>query len=124
MNAIIDSRIDKWLWEVRVFKTRGLAADACRKGHVRIAGQPVKPARAVRINEVIVVRKEQITHTYIVLQLPGHRVGAPLAKECVEDQTPPAELQKPRDPGFIPFYRPKGAGRPTKKERREMEEFL
>jgi ribosome-associated heat shock protein Hsp15 len=115
------ARIDKWLWAVRVFKTRSLAAEACRKGHVRISGQPAKPARPVRINEVIVVKKDQMTRTYKVLQLPANRVGAPAAKECVEDQTPPSEFEKPRDPGFIPPFRPKGAGRPTKKERRDME---
>jgi ribosome-associated heat shock protein Hsp15 len=114
-------RIDKWLWAVRVFKTRSLASDACRQGHVKILGQSVKPAREVRINDVIVVRKDQMTRTFKVLRLLDRRVGAPAARECVEDQTPASELDRPRDPTFRPFFRPKGSGRPTKKERRDMQ---
>ena len=117
-------RLDKWLWAVRVFKTRGLAAEACRQGHVRILGENAKPARTVRIGEVIVVRKDHMTRTYKVLQLPAQRVGAPAARECVEDQTPASELARPRDPVFTLFFRPKGAGRPTKKERRDLEKLF
>ena len=124
MEAENHARMDQWLWAVRIYKTRSLAAEACRKGHVRIAGLTAKPARAVRVNEVIVVKKDLMTRTYKVLQLPEHRVGAPAARECVEDQTPASELAKPREAGFTPFFRPKGAGRPTKKERRDMEELL
>jgi ribosome-associated heat shock protein Hsp15 len=114
-------RIDKWLWAVRVFKTRSLAADSCRHGHVKISGQAVKPSRQVRLNEVIVVAKDQMTRTFKVLQLIELRVGAAAAKECAEDQTPASEWEKPREPWFQPFARPKGSGRPTKKERRQLD---
>ena len=114
-------RIDKWLWAVRVFKTRSLASASCRHGHVKISGQPVKPSRQVRIADVIVVKKDQMTRTLKVLQLLEQRVGAPAAKEYAEDQTPASEWEKPREPYFRPFARPKGSGRPTKKERRQLD---
>jgi ribosome-associated heat shock protein Hsp15 len=114
-------RIDKWLWAVRVFKTRSLASDSCRHGHVQIGGQPVKPARPVRVHDVIVVKKDQMTRTFKVLQLIEQRVGAPAAKEYAEDQTPASEWEKPREPFVRPFVRPKGSGRPTKKERRRID---
>jgi len=113
--------MDKWLWAVRVFKTRSLASDACRHGRVTIAGLPVKASREVKIDDVIVVKKDELTRTFKVLQLLQQRVGAPAAKEYAEDQTPESELQKAREPRFTPtFFRPKGAGRPTKKERRDL----
>jgi ribosome-associated heat shock protein Hsp15 len=114
-------RIDKWLWAVRVFKTRSLASASCRHGHVQISGQPVKPSRLVRIHDVIVVKKDQMTRTFKVLQLIEQRVGAPAAKEYAEDQTPASEWEKPREPFVRPFVRPKGSGRPTKKERRRID---
>jgi ribosome-associated heat shock protein Hsp15 len=114
-------RIDRWLWAARVFKTRSLAADSCRHGHVRISGQPVKPSRQVRLNDVIVVKQDQMTRTFKVLQVIGLRVGAAAARECAEDQTPASEREKPREPWFQPFVRPKGSGRPTKKERRQLD---
>ncbi len=117
-------RLDKWLWAVRVFRTRALACDACRHGRVTISGQRAKPSREVRVNEVVVVLKENLTRQYKVLQLLDHRVGAPKAREYAEDQTAPEEFKKAREPGFRPlFYRPKGTGRPTKKERRDMDRF-
>ena len=114
-------RVDKWLWAARVFKTRSLASDSCRHGHVEISGQPVKPSRLVRIADVIVVKKDQMTRTFKVLQLLDRRVGAAAAKEYAEDQTPASEWEKPREPFFRPFARPKGSGRPTKKERRQLD---
>jgi len=114
-------RIDKWLWAVRVFKTRSLASDSCRHGHVKISGQPVKPSHQVRIQDVIVVKKDQMTRTFKVLQLLERRVGAAAAKEYAEDQTPASEWEKPREPYYRPFVRPKGSGRPTKKERRQID---
>lgn len=117
-------RIDKWLWAVRVFKTRSLATDACRNGRVTIAGQPVKPSREVRIGETIVVQKDEMTRTFKVLGLLEQRVGAPLAKQYVEDLTPPSEFEKKREPNYLPpMHRPKGAGRPTKKDRRALDSF-
>jgi ribosome-associated heat shock protein Hsp15 len=115
-------RMDKWLWAVRAFKTRTLAADACRHGHVTIDGRPVKPSREVKINELIVVTKDDTTRRYKVLQALNVRVGAQKVPEYAEDQTPPAAPQKPVDPNAGPFaVRPKGSGRPTKRERRQIE---
>jgi ribosome-associated heat shock protein Hsp15 len=120
----MDVRIDKWLWAVRVFKTRSLATDACRNGRVTINGQPVKPSREARVAETIVVQKDEMTRTFKVLGLLEQRVGAKVAKEFVEDLTPPSEFQKKREPNFLPpVYRPKGAGRPTKKDRRALDSF-
>jgi len=117
--------MDKWLWAVRVFKTRSLAAAACHHGRVTIAGLPVKASREVKIDDVIVVNKDELTRTFKVLQLLQQRVGAPVAKEYVEDQTPASELQKARELRFTPlFFRPKGSGRPTKKERRVISDIL
>jgi ribosome-associated heat shock protein Hsp15 len=118
-------RMDKWLWAVRVFKTRSLASDACRHGRVTIGGLPVKASRDVRINDLIVVKKDELTRTFKVLQLLQQRVGAPAARDYAEDQTPASELQKAREPRFTPlFFRPKGSGRPTKKERRAITRII
>jgi ribosome-associated heat shock protein Hsp15 len=118
----MDVRIDKWLWAVRIFKTRSIATDACRNGRVTIGGQPVKPSREVRVGETIVVFKDELTRTFKVLGLLEQRVGAPLAKEYVEDLTPASEFEKKREPKFLPpMFRPKGAGRPTKKDRRALD---
>src|SRR5665213_4049702 len=115
-------RMDKWLWAVRIFKTRSLATAACRLGHVTLGGQPVKPAREVKINEVLLIKKDDMTRTFKVLGLLDKRVGAPLAKQYVEDQTPESEFQKARDLRLQPIpWRPKGSGRPTKKERRDLD---
>jgi len=118
-------RIDKWLWAVRLFKTRTLAATACRHGHVTIGSQPVKPSRDVKINELIIARTGEITRTVKVLALIDRRVGAQLVSQYAQDLTPPAEFQKPRDK-FLPplFQRPKGAGRPTKRDRRQMDKLF
>jgi ribosome-associated heat shock protein Hsp15 len=117
-------RLDKWLWAVRVYKTRSKAAEACRHGHITISDQKAKPSRDIRPGEVIIALKDNITRTYKVLQLLDHRVSAKLAREFVEDQTPAAELEKLRQPAFRPIgIRPKGAGRPTKKERRILDRW-
>ena len=89
-------RFDKWLWAVRVFKTRTLAADACRHGRVTIDGQPVKPSREVKINDIVVVLKDEVTRRFKVLQPLNARVGAQKVREFAEDQTPSALLQRPR----------------------------
>ena len=113
-------RIDKWLWAVRIFKTRGLAAAACRAGHVTIADQPVKASRDVKPGDLIVAKTGEITRTTKVLALLAQRVGAQTVPQFAEDLTPPAEYQKPKEPVLAPlFSRPKGAGRPTKKDRRD-----
>jgi ribosome-associated heat shock protein Hsp15 len=125
MTATNSVRMDKWLWAVRVFKTRSLASAACHQGRVTVGGLPVKASRDAKIGDVIVVKKDDLTRTFKVLQLLQQRVGAPAAKEYVEDQTPASEFQKARELRFTPlFFRPKGAGRPTKKERRAINDIL
>jgi ribosome-associated heat shock protein Hsp15 len=119
------ARVDKWLWAVRVFKTRSLAADACRHGHVTIDGQAAKPSRVIKISDVVVVLKDEVTLRLKVLQSLNNRVGAQKVREFAEDQTPPALAQKPRYSTPGPFaVRPRGSGRPTKKERRQIERLL
>ena len=117
-------RLDKWLWAVRIYKTRTLAAAACRMGRVTIAGQPVKPSHEVKVNELIQAQNGDLTHTVRVLGFLERRVGAAAAKEFVEDLTPESEHPKPRQAALQPlFYRPKGTGRPTKKDRRAWDKF-
>ena len=124
MKAPDAVRLDKWLWAVRIYKTRSLATAACREGRVKIEGQPAKPAREVRVNDLIVARNGDITRTMKVIKLLGQRVGAPAVKEFAQDLTPASEYQKPKDPVLQPlFHRPKGMGRPTKKDRRQMGNF-
>jgi ribosome-associated heat shock protein Hsp15 len=114
-------RLDKWLWAVRAFKTRSHAAEACRLGRVIIAAQTAKPARAVKVGDIIFVKQSDMTRSFKVLQPLDRRVGAALVKNYAEDLTPPSEYEKHRPPDFRPFaFRPKGAGRPTKKERRAL----
>lgn len=119
-------RMDKWLWAVRLYKTRALAADACRGGHVRIQGEPVKPARSVQLNMVISARVGELNRTVKVIGLLERRVGPKEVASFVEDLTPAAEylraLEKKEQPGAP--VRPKGSGRPTKKERRQLEQFF
>ena len=118
-------RVDKWLWAVRVFKTRSLATDACRAGSVEIAGQAVKPARDVRAGETVVVRQGLAFRTYRVLAIPKSRVGPKLVATFSQDQTSPEEWAKIRERSVQQtLAREKGSGRPTKKERRDLEEFF
>ncbi len=117
-------RIDKWLWAVRLYRTRSLATAACRQGGVTIGGQPVKPSREVRVDDLIVARTGHIHRTVKVRGLLEQRVGAPAAKEFAEDLTPASEFEKRADAPLAPvFFRPKGTGRPTKKDRRAMHKF-
>ncbi|HWF19516.1 MAG TPA: RNA-binding S4 domain-containing protein [Verrucomicrobiae bacterium] len=125
MSPPLSVRIDKWLWAVRVYKTRSVAAAACRNGRVTIGGQPVKASREVKINDLILAQNGDITRTVKVLALLDHRVGAPAVKEFAEDLTPASEYEKPKERYLEPlFYRPKGAGRPTKKDRRAINKML
>lgn len=122
--AKAEARIDKWLWAVRVFKTRTLAADACKKGRITIGGSPIKPSRIIKPGDTIEVRKSPITYSFKVLQAIENRVGAKLVPEVMENVTPPAQyelLEMSRISGFID--RARGTGRPTKKDRRSLEEF-
>jgi ribosome-associated heat shock protein Hsp15 len=122
MESVADVRMDKWLWAVRLYKTRTMAAAACTSGKVRIGGQPVKPARSVRVGEVITAAVGGLTRTVKVVNLVRQRLSAPLAVQCYNDLTPASEYEKPRQPNFQPFIvRPRGLGRPTKKDRRKIE---
>ena len=109
---------------MRLYKTRGLAVEACRAGWVEISGVTVKPARVVRVGEVVMSRHDEITRTTKVLGLIAQRVGAQVAKDFAEDLTPTSEYAKRQTARSDSVaFRPKGQGRPTKKERRVMEEF-
>jgi ribosome-associated heat shock protein Hsp15 len=123
-EPVHEVRLDKWLWAVRVFKTRSLATAACQAGHVKIGGQRVKPARVPHPGETIIVQVGEITRTLKVVAVLEQRVGAALVPRYAEDLTPPQEYAKRREPRVEPlFHRPKGAGRPTKRDRRLLERF-
>lgn len=118
-------RIDKWLWAVRVFKTRSLATDACKMNRVSINGQLTKPSRLVKEGDVISVRKPPIEYSCKVLRVLNNRVGAKLVPEYMENVTPKEQydiLELQRLSRFVD--RAKGLGRPTKKDRRDMESFI
>jgi ribosome-associated heat shock protein Hsp15 len=117
-----ETRIDKFLWAIRAYKTRTEATEACKGGKVKVAGVPAKPSRAVQPGEVIQLRKGSITYTYKVLRPLENRVGAKLVPDFAENLTPESELEKLKAPVESFFVtRDRGAGRPTKKDRREME---
>ncbi len=119
-----EARIDKWMWAVRIFKTRTIAAEACKKGRVAINGAQAKPARMVKPGDVIQVRKPPVTYSFKVLQAIEKRVGAKLVPDVMENVTTPDQyelLEMNRISGFI--NRAKGTGRPTKKDRRDLDEF-
>jgi ribosome-associated heat shock protein Hsp15 len=118
-------RIDKWLWAVRVFKTRSMASDACRSGKVQINDQEVKPSRDVKIADIVKVRiNPQFTRTLIVLKSLSNRVGAKLVPEFANDITPPEEFEKLKLINEMNAEkRDRGIGRPTKKERRMIDKL-
>jgi ribosome-associated heat shock protein Hsp15 len=117
------ARMDQWLWAVRLFKTRSLAADACKDGKILINGQPVKPARDVRAGEIITTPAHGVRRTVKVRAVPPGRVGAKLVPEFLEDLTPAAEYEQARAAALAPkFNWSKGLGRPTKKARRLWEQ--
>jgi ribosome-associated heat shock protein Hsp15 len=122
MPIVEPVRIDKWLWAVRVFKTRTLAADECRKGRIIINGNTVKPSHVVKNGEIVLVRKPPVIYTYKVLGILDKRVSAIVAKSFVEDLTSNEELSKREIARInINFQREPGTGRPTKKDRREID---
>ncbi|MDE6753529.1 MAG: RNA-binding S4 domain-containing protein [Muribaculaceae bacterium] len=119
-----EERIDKWLWCMRVFKTRTIATDACKKGRVSIGGVIMKPSRLIRPGDVIDVKKPPITYTFRVLQIAPNRLGARLVPEYLENITPPSQyelLEMTKISGFVD--RRKGLGRPTKREGRDLSKF-
>lgn len=119
-----EARIDKWLWAARIFKTRSIAADACKNGRVTVNNVAVKPSRLLKEGEVVSVRKPPVTYSFRVLKAIEQRVGAKLLPEVYENVTDPKQyeiLEMSRISGFVD--RARGTGRPTKKERRALEAF-
>ena len=121
MNEV---RIDKWMWATRIFKTRTIAVEACKKNRVMINEVAVKPSRMIKVGEVIQVRKPPIIYSFRVLALTQNRMGAKLVPEYLENITPPEQyeiLELNKISGFV--GRAKGTGRPTKRDRRNLDEF-
>jgi len=119
-----EARIDKWLWAARIFKTRTLAAEACKKGRISIGNTQLKPSKMIKVGEIINVRKPPITYSFKVLQTIEKRIGAKLLPEILENVTDPTQyelLEMSKISGFV--NRARGTGRPTKKERRDLDEF-
>ena len=118
------TRIDKWLWSVRIYKTRLLATKACSGGKVKINGLSVKPSRKIQSGDQIQVRKGVVKHEYKILKIADKRMGAKMVSNYLNDMTPEKELEKLKIAKIIPNQkREKGKGRPTKKERRSMEKL-
>ena len=120
----MEARLDKWLWAARIFKTRSIAADACKNGRVMVNGTNVKPSRPLKVGETVHVKKPPVTYSFKVLKAIEQRVGAKLIPEIYENVTDPKQyeiLEMSRISGFVD--RARGTGRPTKKDRRAMEAF-
>ena len=119
------ARIDKWLWAVRIYKTRSIAAEACKKGHVSIGNRTAKPAHNVRVGDIVNVKKAPVTYSFKVLQCAEHRVGAKLVPELMENVTPQEQYEILEMSKMSEFVgRARGTGRPTKKERRDLDMFV
>jgi len=120
MEGVETTRVDRWLWAVRLYKTRSLATTACQGGHVRVNGSPAKPATKVRAGDRVEARAGGVDRVLDVVAVIEKRVSAPLAAECVVDLTPP-----PPDAEWVapPLVRDRGAGRPTKRDRREIDRY-
>ncbi len=119
-----EERVDKWLWSMRVFKTRTMATDACKKGRVTVGGKAAKPSRTVAPGDVVDVKKPPITYTFKVKAIPSGRLGAKLVPEYLENLTPQSQydlLEMTRISGFVD--RRKGLGRPTKRDSRQLSAF-
>ena len=120
-----EARVDKWLWAARIFKTRSIAADACKNGRVTINGMNLKPSHIIKAGETICVRKSPITYSFKVLQAIENRVGAKMIPEVLENVTPKEQfelLEMSKISGFV--NRSRGLGRPTKKDRRSLDDFI
>ena len=120
-----EARVDKWLWAARIYKTRSIAADACKNGRITVNGTNVKPSHMVKVGETVSVRKSPITYSFKILQAIEQRVGAKLLPQVYENVTPPDQyelLEMTRISGFVD--RARGTGRPTKKERRSLDAFI
>ena len=122
--AKTEERIDKWMWATRIFKTRTVSAEACKKGRVSVGGAQAKPSRTVKVGDIIEVRKPPVTYSFRVLALTENRLGAKLVPGYLENITPQSQLdllEVVKISGFID--RRKGLGRPTKREGRELSRF-
>jgi ribosome-associated heat shock protein Hsp15 len=120
MNSVASVRLDKWLWAVRLYKSRSLAASACNAGKVLVGEQQAKPSRDVRVGDIIKAQTAEITRTVRVVAVLDRRVGPKLVPDYLQDLTPASEYNKPRERIYQPIpLRPRGTGRPTKKERRQ-----
>ena len=123
--CVTAARLDKWLWAVRLFKTRALATDAIRAGSVEINARPAKPAREVHAGETVTVQQGLVLRTVRVLATPESRVGAKLVAEYCTDLTPESEFAKAREQRLQHVMaRERGSGRPTKRERRDVDRFF
>jgi ribosome-associated heat shock protein Hsp15 len=121
MNEV---RIDKWMWATRIFKTRAIAVEACKKNRIMVNRVPAKPSRMIKAGDVIQVRKPPVTYSFKVLDLTQNRIGAKIVPQYLENITPPEQyeiLELQKIGGFVDRVR--GAGRPTKKDRRDLDEF-
>ena len=121
----MEARLDKWLWAARIFKTRSIAADACKNGRITIGGVKQRASKMVKEGDVVEVRKPPITYSFKVLKAIQNRVGAKLVPEVLENVTAKEQLElleMNRISGFVD--RARGTGRPTKKERRELDDFI
>lgn len=121
----MEVRVDKYLWAMRIYKTRSVATDACKCGRVKINGVEAKPSRMFHVGDVFTVRKGPITYTYRILQLWGNRLGAKIVPEYLQDITPKEQLELLELARYAAQSgRDRGTGRPTKKDRREIEQFF
>jgi ribosome-associated heat shock protein Hsp15 len=121
---MLEVRIDKWMWATRIFKTRTIAVEACKKNRVMVNSASAKPSRMIKIGDVIQVRKPPVVYSFKVLDLTVNRIGAKLVPGYLENITPPEQyelLELSKIGGFID--RARGTGRPTKKERRDLDDF-
>jgi len=121
----MEVRIDKWMWATRIFKTRTIALEACKKNRVMVNNLPAKPSRMIKAGDIVQVRKPPVTYSFKVLDIPSNRVGAKLVLQYLENITPPEQyeiLELQKISGFVD--RARGSGRPTKKERRELDDFF
>ena len=114
------TRVDRWLWAIRAYKTRSLATTACQGGHVRVNGSPAKPATKVKVGDRVEARLDHRERVYEVTQVIEKRVGAAVAAECYVDHSPPPPPRELSSPALV---RDPGTGRPTKRDRREVDRF-
>jgi ribosome-associated heat shock protein Hsp15 len=117
MGPMDATRVDRWLWAVRLYKTRSLATDACRGGHIAVNGSPAKPATTVKVGDRVTARVEGWNRVLEVARIIDKRVGAPIAAECLVDHSPP----RPKTELVATFVRDPASGRPTKRERRQLD---